>query len=233
MKNTYIIFAIVLLVCMSACQTSEKIRTKRLASYGPPYDVEWHKEVRKYENEFKKDYFEDVTYEDIVGNWNRDVSMSELGITEKNYGMRKLESIPIENYVIIYENLKNWTPAKPIEELMELDKNLIKNVLSINNIFIKAVNYSGQDRNYVGSQPILRLGSDYLTDAYYVKKLPIISITVAKSRATTDDLGASENLFVYKEDGVYKCICNNQFFLVTDFLQKLLNTPDRNMKFSR
>ena len=232
MKNTYTIFAVVLLVCMSACQSTEKIRTKKLASYGQPFDVEWHKEIRKYEKEFKKEIYELFTYENIVDDWNRDVSISELGITEKNYGMRKLESIPIENYVIIYDNLKNWTPAKPIEEIMELDKTLIKNLLSINKIFISAGNF-GKDKEFECSQSILRLGSDYLSDAYYVKKLPIFSITVAKSRSMTGFLSATENLFVYKEDGVYKCICNNQFFLVTDFLQKLLNTPDRNMKFSR
>lgn len=230
MNNIYTIFTVILFACITSCQTTEKIRTKKLASYGTPFDVEWHKEILKYEKELKKVAFEETTYESIVDDWNRDVLLSELGITEKNYNIRKLETIPIENYVILYENLKNWTPDKPIEKIMELDTTLIKTILSINNIFIGAI-YYGQDKKFDAAQPIRRLGSDYLSDAYYVKKLPIFSITVAKNKEKIFQILATENLYVYKEDGVFKCICNNKFYLLSDFLVFLLNDSKRNSIF--
>jgi hypothetical protein len=82
MKYTYTIVAIIILICITACQTTEKVTTKKFVSYGPHFDVEWHKEIRKYERDHKKDSFELVTYENIVNNWNRDIMISELGITE-------------------------------------------------------------------------------------------------------------------------------------------------------
>ena len=206
---------------MVACQSTEKITTKKLASYGPPFDVAWHKKIIGYKAELSKSSFEETPYE-YFQNPNTNINFLELGLTEKNYKEHTLLSIPIANYTIHMDSLKKWTPAIPIETYMVLDTTLIKNLLSFKKTIIQATYFTGS-KGIFTSQSFTKLGSKCLSEAYFEKKLPIISIMTITDRFDSQAVFANYMIYAYKENGEFKCLFRNKCIYLSEALMSIKN----------
>lgn len=233
MNHTKISVIVLFVFGLVACQSTEKLVTEKLASYGPPFDAEWHKKALQSKRELKKKaYNRWLSYEDIVHDANRDIMISELGIKKWSYGMHSLQCTPIDSYNIFYDDLMNWTPDQPIEKIMKLDTSIYKTLISSNKIFFRANYHDLNKRPFLG-QTICRLGSDYLSDAYFVKKLPIFSISVFKNLAWAHSPLSSDILYVYIEEGVYKCYKGTKYFLLSDYIATLKSRSVKNNGYTR
>ena len=238
MNHTKISVIVLFVFGMVACQSTEKLVTEKLvteklASYGPPFDAEWHKKALQSKRELKKMVYKWTSYEDIVHSANRDIMISELGIKKWSFGLHLLQCTPIDSYNIFYDDLMNWTPDQPIEKIMKLDTSIYKTLISSNKIFFEAYYHDFLNKRPFLTQPICRLGSDYLSDAYFVKKLPIFSISVFKNPAWAHDPLSSDILYVYIEEGVYKCFSGTKYFLLSDYIATLKSRSVKNNGYTR
>jgi hypothetical protein len=202
------------LLLFSACATIDRTATRELATYGAPFDAAWHDTINK-QNKKVLNSWRDFTDPEDYKDWP-DRMVYTMNLTEDDIKKNKLTNVQSEIYLITPEALRAWNPNEPFEPIMELQKDCLYNLVAKDDTFFSiggAILLNSKWEVVAGGE-LRRAEAKSLSDVYFNKKKPILSVSIGRKEESFMRLV----FFTFKENGTYYCFLMDKKRTLKDVL---------------